>query len=277
MRWSQARYLLRFDDICPTMNRAVWDRVEMILSRAGVSPVLAVVPDNQDPQLKVSDPDPLFWDRVRRWQGRGWTIGMHGYQHRFLTSCSGILRVNDYSEFAGLPEPDQEHRLRSGLALLERQSVPSTVWIAPAHSFDETTLKVLKRLGFRYISDGYSSLPYSDNLGLTWVPQQLWSFRRRPFGVWTICFHTNSWSEPDLVAFEENVNRYRSSISSFDEVCSLYSARRYSVVDTAWAGGYRLAIEASGPIRNARSIVRSTLLRKRLPARREAAPPTAAV
>jgi peptidoglycan/xylan/chitin deacetylase (PgdA/CDA1 family) len=245
------------------MNRAVWDRVEAILTDAGVAPVLAVVPDNQDVRLRVSNPDASFWDRVRSWQSRGWTIGMHGHQHRFVTTCSGMLRVNAYSEFAGLPEAEQERKVRAGLALFESQGVRSGLWVAPAHSFDETTLDVLKRLGFTHISDGYSGLPYRDHLGLTWIPQQLWSFRRRPFGVWTICFHINSWSERDVAAFEENVKRHRRSISSFDEVCSLYSSRRHSIMDAAWAAAYRLAIDASGPIRSSRSRLESALLRKR--------------
>src|SRR5262245_50629556 len=111
-----ARYLLRFDDICPTMNWDVWDQIDAILCAEGVTPILAVVPDNQDQELKVSPPNPRFWDRARDWQARGWTIGMHGYEHRFVTSESGILRVNRFSEFAGLPAAEQERKLRAGLS-----------------------------------------------------------------------------------------------------------------------------------------------------------------
>src|SRR5260370_42375028 len=49
-----------------------------------LKPILAVVPDNQDPMLKVDAPVADFWDRVRQWQARGWTIALHGYQHRYV-------------------------------------------------------------------------------------------------------------------------------------------------------------------------------------------------
>ena len=96
------RYLVRFDDICPTMNWTVWRQVEEALVEEGVEPILAVVPDNRDPNLTFDWPEPRFWDRVRQWQARGWTIGMHGYHHRYETEDAGIVGRNRYSEFAGL-------------------------------------------------------------------------------------------------------------------------------------------------------------------------------
>ncbi len=46
----KARYLIRFDDICPTMNWTIWEQVEQVLRTYHVQPILAVVPDNQDPR-----------------------------------------------------------------------------------------------------------------------------------------------------------------------------------------------------------------------------------
>ena len=76
-----ARYLVRFDDICPTMNWAAWSRIETVLDRHGVAPILAVVPDNRDPKLMVDNSRADFWARVRGWQTKGWTIALHGFQH----------------------------------------------------------------------------------------------------------------------------------------------------------------------------------------------------
>jgi len=39
------RYIVWFDDICPTMNWAIWDDVEATLVEHGIRPLLAVVPD----------------------------------------------------------------------------------------------------------------------------------------------------------------------------------------------------------------------------------------
>jgi hypothetical protein len=66
-----ARYLVRFDDICPGMNWRVWGEIEKILVDGGVKPMLAVVPANDDPQLDVAPREPGFWERVRGWQARG--------------------------------------------------------------------------------------------------------------------------------------------------------------------------------------------------------------
>src|SRR5215469_15652864 len=107
-----AQYLIRFDDICPTMNWSVWNEVEQILVSAGVKPILAVVPDNQDPQLSVCEPKALFWDEVRRWQKRGWTIGLHGYQHLPVVQNGGILNLNQWSEFSGLGFHEQLAKLQ---------------------------------------------------------------------------------------------------------------------------------------------------------------------
>ena len=62
-----ARYLVRFDDFCPGMNWRVWGQVERILRQADVSPVLAVVPDNQDQHLNVHPAATDFWQQVRNW------------------------------------------------------------------------------------------------------------------------------------------------------------------------------------------------------------------
>jgi predicted deacetylase len=230
------------------MNWRVWDELETFLCHEGIQPVLAVVPDNQDNDLRISPGNPDFWSRAREWQARGWTIGMHGWQHLFVTTDSGILRVNDYSEFAGLSGPEQRRKLQSGTEIFAKEGLTSSVWIAPAHSFDDVTLHLLPEFGFRYISDGYSSFPFLDDSGMLWIPQQLWSFRWRPFGVWTICFHMNSWSSSNLSAFKGNVVQFREVITDFATVTSEYETRRESFVDTWAATAYRFAAEIKSSI-----------------------------
>src|SRR5213594_2026420 len=65
---SHAQYLLRFDDICPTMNWRVWAEIESVLIQRRLKPILAVVPDNRDPGLQVDTPVADFWERARAWQ-----------------------------------------------------------------------------------------------------------------------------------------------------------------------------------------------------------------
>jgi predicted deacetylase len=235
----KAQYLLRFEDICPTMNWAVWDRIEEILQRRRIHPVLAVVPDNRDPQLQVCPPRMRFWDRVREWQSNDWTIGMHGWQHVFVTRDPGIVRLADRSEFAGLPRPAQRRKLLSARGVFQRENIGSSLWIAPAHSFDVTTLELLPEFGFRYVSDGFSIYPHVDEFGLTWLPQQLWDFRRRPFGTWTISFHINQWTDADVEQFDRDAERYGELISSFEAIVQKDFTRQSSVWRSAASGAYR--------------------------------------
>src|SRR5262245_41195137 len=95
---GERRYLVRFGDILPTMTWAVWEGIEAHLDRHGVKPILAVVPDNLDPKLKVDPPRADFWDRVRGWQAKGYTIAIHGYQHVYVNRNPGIIGVTHNSE-----------------------------------------------------------------------------------------------------------------------------------------------------------------------------------
>jgi predicted deacetylase len=220
-----AQYLVRFDDICPTMNWAVWQQVEQILIRENVKPLLAVVPDNRDDNLNVNPARNDFWDQVRSWRERGWTIGMHGYQHRYVTQDAGILGLNKYSEFAGLPKEVQASKLLTAFEIFGRESIRPDVFIAPAHSLDRTTLEVLKEMGLRRISDGFFLFPNLDSTGMLWIPQQFWRFRWMPFGVWSVCFHINRWGSRDILQFQGDVRRYGRDIISCGEAITRYGER----------------------------------------------------
>jgi len=230
-----ARYLLRFDDLCPTMNWNAWAEIEAILSEYEVRPILAVIPDNQDSSLMVSEPNPNFWNEVRRWQSKGWTIGLHGYQHTYATQDSGIVGINGFSEFSGLPIEQQLDKLTHACEIFRLEGVVVDVWIAPAHSFDSTTLRVLKNLGIRHVSDGFFLYPGLDSLGMMWVPQQFWSFRAMPVGVLTVCWHFNRWTTNDFLQLRAILHRYRESIVDFQSVASAYEYRRRNVGDKIYA------------------------------------------
>ncbi|MFN7930694.1 MAG: DUF2334 domain-containing protein [Blastocatellia bacterium] len=222
----RACYLLRFDDLCPTMNWAIWDELEAILVREQICPLLAVVPDNQDPELQCAPPAPDFWERVRSWQARGWNVALHGYQHKFVTAEAGLIGLNPFSEFAGLPAPAQKEKLARALAIFRREKLVADAWSAPAHSFDQTTLQCLADMGLRTISDGLFLLPQLDAQGFFWLPQQLSDFRSFPVGVFTICLHINQWDHERLRRFEQNVMAYRGHLTSLAKLRVAYEKRR---------------------------------------------------
>ena len=226
-----AQYLIRFDDICPGMNWRMFGEIERICDGAGVRPMLAVVPSNQDPKLDVDSKRDDFWQRVREWQARGWTIGLHGFQHRYVTRDAGLIGLNDRSEFAGLPAAEQTEKLEQGLEIFRKEGVRAEVFIAPGHSFDAATVASLRALGVGAISDGFFLSAHRDSAGTLWVPQQIWSFRYRPFGLWTVCYHHNGWRDGDLKRFAADVAAYRSRITSFAEVSSAPHIRSKSWTD----------------------------------------------
>ena len=65
---------------------------------------------------------------MRVWQGRGWTIGLHGYQHKYVTRDSDVIGINNYSEFAGLLEDVQAFKLRMAFEIFRREGIRPEVW-----------------------------------------------------------------------------------------------------------------------------------------------------
>lgn len=192
-----ARYLLRLDDACPTMDLRRWSKVESVLDRLGIRPLVAVVPDNQDPELQVDAPDASFWDRVRVWQAKGWTIAMHGHQHRFhfVDRKQLLLPFYNRSEFGGLSFDEQSQKIRASWQIFQNEGVSPTVWIAPAHCFDRTTLTALRaETSIRIVSDGIACDQYQED-DFFWLPQQLWAFTEKSSGLWTICLHPNTMTD----------------------------------------------------------------------------------
>lgn len=225
-----ARYLLRFDDVSPALDWAAWKPVEAALLASGVKPILAVIPDNRDPKVKAGPADADFWNRVRTWQARGWTIGLHGLHHTCVTRAPGLLKLSDKSEFAGLDREEQLRKLKLGLEIFAREGVRADVWVAPSHSFDENTLWALRQVGLSIVSDGMALRPFRDDQGMVWVPQQFARMRPMPWGVWTFCYHPNHIKGRELAAFRQGLERLGPRLISLPEAVAL-SGRGRSTAD----------------------------------------------
>ncbi len=203
------------------MNWDIWEGIERILLKYGINPILAVIPDNHDPKLAFGPAAQDFWDRVRAWQARGWAIGLHGYQHIYVNSNSGLVGITPQSEFAGIDPGVQEDKLRSGLEIFRHEKVQPDCWIAPSHSFDRNTVRILRKLGLQVISDGLWRWPHTDRSGSIWVPQQLWNRPcRMPPGIWTVCNHHNRWTAEDILTLERDVQEYSSLIITLKDAVS---------------------------------------------------------
>ena len=248
--WTRRRgphYLLRFDDLCPTMDWSTWNPLEELLLRKGLKPILAVIPDNQDPRLKIDPPAPDFWDRVRAWQARGWAIGLHGYQHLYVNAESGIMKFPKKSEFAGLSYAEQLEKVRLGVEIFAREGVNADAWIAPSHSFDWVTVAALRELGIHTISDGLALRPYRDALGNVWIPQQSGRMRALPWGVWTFCYHLDDFQGTEWLTFTRQLERLRPRMISLAEARAM-GDRAFSLADgvVGWA---RAVVSAAKTLR----------------------------
>ena len=195
------RYLLRFDDACPTMDKTKWDKVEVICDKYNVKPIVAVVPYNKDSMLICSEEDTDFWGKVRLWQEKDWHIALHGYDHIYVNKESGLVPFNNDSEFAGLSYEEQKSKIDTGLKIFASHDIKTDLWVAPSHSFDNTTIEALKSTSINTISDGIALFPFQKN-GVNWIPQQVWRFRKMPFGTWTGCFHPNVMTDKDIENME---------------------------------------------------------------------------
>jgi predicted deacetylase len=105
---------LRFDDLCPTMDRARWQRFLPLIKRYSLRPILAVVPDNQDPELQRGPADPGFWAEMRGLEAAGAAIGIHGFQHVCMAEGRSLIPLYRTSEFAGATREAQQEWIRAG-------------------------------------------------------------------------------------------------------------------------------------------------------------------
>ena len=248
-----ASYIVRVDDVCPTMNWDVWDRLERVFVDNDVRPILAVVPDNHDPDLVVAPSDPAFWDRVRSWHERGWEVAMHGFEHRYVTADGGLLRLNPRSEFAGLSMDEQRRKLDASRAAFAAQGLTPRTWVAPGHSFDATTLALLPEIGIRVVSDGHALLPFRDRFGLVWIPQQTEQFVPAPAGLWTVCVHLNRWTGARVDSFAADIESHRGALTDVDTAVARWGDRTIGMADKGVAIAMRAARSGRRRLRQFRS------------------------
>jgi len=231
-----AEYLVRFDDMCPTMRWSVWERIEPILIERLVRPVLAVVPENRDPDLRIDDPRPDFWDRVRGWHARGWTIALQpGGRSRGSGRAGGGAR----GDLVGRPEPAQREALGAAVDTLTKQGVAPSAFAASHRSYDRVTLALLREFGITTVIGGHSLFPYRDRDGMVWVPQQLDAFERKARGVWTVRLRHNAWGTSEVEAFGSDMARHGDRVTDLTNILAAYSRRSRTVTDRLFAARLR--------------------------------------
>lgn len=220
-----AKYIFRLDDVSWDMNYENFERVKKLFIKYGIRPLIGIIPWNEDEKLKrqtgerrLSEAE--FWSIISDLvQNRKWDVALHGYNHVYLNNNSGILGINNRSEFAGVSYECQSERIEKGKKILEDHSIDIAAFMAPAHSFDTNTLRALRANGIAVITDGIASWPYYMQ-GVLFVPAQ-WAI---PFKKWmgyhTFCLHVNGWGEKHFMRLEKFLMKRKDDCISFSEVVS---------------------------------------------------------
>ena len=255
---APAEYLLRLDDLCSTVSAERWLQFESLIQEFRLKPILAVVPDNRDPDLELSPPDPIFWHRMRALESAGAVIGMHGYRHLCLSQGRSLLGLARTSEFAGVAAATQRAWIREGLRTLRSHGLDPRIWVAPRHGFDAHTLEALQAEGITLVSDGFARTPYL-RTGVTWIPQQLWGPVEKSKGLWTICLHVNTALDAQIQDLREFLTAHAAQFTSVDHVLFRLQPTTLTLAERLQAEAALLRIKLS---RAAGRIGHSPLLRR---------------
>lgn len=212
------RYIIRLDDACEKRDIDKWNRMEELLDKYNVKPLVGIIPHCEDLMMDQYMVDLAFWDRVDSWINKGWIIALHGYNHVYGTFEGGLNPIQERSEFAGEPLDVQKQKIRDGVTVMRAHGIDPLVFFAPSHTFDENTIEALKcESNIRIISDTIANRPYC-KYGITFVPQQAGTVRKLPFNTVTFCYHPNTMNDDDF----EKLDRFLSkeSFSSFPILAS---------------------------------------------------------
>ena len=218
-----ANYIIRLDDACPTMNWEKWVRMEHLLDKYKVKPIVGVIPENQDVDFQYEEKGD-FWKWCQLWENKGWIIAQHGTNH-VIKACGKqrfYQMTHEYrSEFAGLPYEAQRAKLDYGYQVLLRHGIKTEGFFAPAHTYDANTVKALASFGKRYkfISDGYALGPFKKD-NMIFIPSCFDTPHKLTLKhtVMTFVFHPNNMNEEAFASLETFLKSNADNFVSVSEV-----------------------------------------------------------
>jgi predicted deacetylase len=229
-----AQYLLRFDDLCPTLHVERWRRFLPLIEEFGIAPILAVVPVNRDRSLEVASEDAGFWPQMRALEAAGATVGLHGFRHLCQSSGRSLVPLHRNSEFAGVPAERQRQWIHAGAMTLRAHGLHPKVWVAPRHGFDRKTLRALRAEGIPVVSDGFGRVSFQRG-GLVWIPQQLWAPAPWEQGLWTICIHSNTASDSSVERLRVFLRQHAAQFTSVERVLEEHRPGRRGLFESLYA------------------------------------------
>jgi predicted deacetylase len=201
-------YLLRLDDACEVMDHENWRRIELLLDKYNVRPLIMVIPNDKDYSQKIIAPHEEFWLWLKKVESKGWEICMHGNTHVYYSESGGVNPVQKRSEFAGLTFENQCEAIAEGISKFKKKGFNPRIFAAPSHTFDKNTLMALSQeTNIQIISDTIAFLPYRQ-WGFIFIPQQMSVVRKLKVpGIFTFCYHPSSMVNSDFDKLERFLQR----------------------------------------------------------------------
>lgn len=217
-------YLIRLDDACPNMNLVNWNRIISILNKYDVSSIIAAIPYNLDSSFNYPTIKNYSYI-LKKWNLKH-EIAIHGYNHLYNSIAKPIYGVKKKSEFAGKSYNKQKEILEKGLKFFKKIKIFPRVFVAPGHSFDNTTVDVIRdNFPEMIISDGMFISPVIHH-GVKFLPQQIANCRHISFGTITFCYHPNNMQEKDFIQLEKFMIKYKDNFKNIDDLvftkCSIF-------------------------------------------------------
>ena len=225
------KYLIRLDDACDTMNWEKWLRMEVLLDKYQVKPLIAVIPNNADDMQKIDPPRTTFWQWLKNLEDKGWEIGLHGNDHVYKTMEGGINPIHKRSEFAGLPLAEQKDKIKKGYSKLKSKGFNPKIFVAPSHTFDLNTLEALKQESdINIISDTLAFYPYKIN-DFIFIPQQFGAAKTIFLpGAYTFCYHPNTMDDKAFDTLEAFLQKISFKFLAFNQI-DLTNIKSKSIFD----------------------------------------------
>ena len=232
---------IRMDDITADMN---WDNflaLKAVFDKYHCRPLIGVVPDNQDENLRVAAPREDFWEYLKELEKDGWVIAQHGCKHQYTTKKGGLFPLNRFSEYAGVSLEEQKRLISHGKKKLEEKGITTDIFMPPGHTFDKNTLKALKDCGFSFLTDGFGKKPYCRE-GLTFLPvsARKKGCLRDKKGYTTLVIHANAMKPSEILWYERMLAEYPDRFISYGQLLTLPVTKR------GFAGNLAEYIQAAG-------------------------------
>ena len=114
--------------------------------------------------------------------------------------------------------------------------------MAPSHTFDQITLECLKEFSsIKLITDGFSFRPFIKD-DFIFLPQQLWSVKKMPFGLFTICIHPTTMNEAEIDVLLNKIKSISKNIISIEDL-NFKKIKKYNILDSLFTFLFKIALK----------------------------------